>query len=303
MPFMASEKRLLGQFAAPDALNDPFLFFGGRHPFEPNRKDYSPNNAWWLAEISAALYLSEAGIRSLSSQDKLPFEGGGIRFFSYAPPAGPEVGGIGVQSALFRGSQYAIAGFRGSDTSFGWLTNIATALLPTPHGQIHSGFWNALHGPGSLWPQMRGALAFHGKPVWFTGHSQGAALALAAALDAQVNGVPVAGAYLYGCPRVGDGSFVAALPAPVFRIVNETDAVTQVPVPLPVVLPYHHAGQEVWLDAEGQLRNEAAPPPDLAAVEELLALARNPQPGAALQTVLKMHAIRAYADKLWNLLP
>jgi triacylglycerol lipase len=295
-------KRATTDWSGPDIHNDAVLFHAGAHPFEPARTDFSKNNAWWLAELSFAVYQGNEGLKGLSREDKLPFEGGGIRFFSYIPLEAPGTGDIGVQAALFRASQYGILAFRGTDTAPDWLTNAAAAMVETPHGRAHLGFWTAIHGPGSHWEEIRAALAFHGKPIWITGHSQGAALALLAAMDAKEHGIPVAGVYVYGCPRVGDAALASAMPSPVFRVVNETDVVTHVPVPIPLVLPYKHAGERVWLDSAGDLHTGEAPRPDLAAIQELFDFAGKGREARAPDVVLKMHAARVYAAKLWNLL-
>lgn len=295
-------KRATNEYGGPDVHNDAVLFCAGAHAFEPARTDFSKNNAWWLAELSFAIYLDQQGLRGLSKEDKLPFEGGGIRFFSYVPLEGVVPGEIGVQAAFFRASQYGILAIRGTDFPLDWLTNAAAVMKPTPHGHAHLGFWTAIHGPGSGWGEIRAALAFHGKPIWFTGHSQGAALALIAALDAKEHGVPVAGVYTFGCPRVGDAEFAAAIPSPNYRVVNETDVVTHVPVPIPLVLPYKHAGVRVWLDSSGALHTDEAPRPELAAIQEALDFAGKGREGLVPEVVLKMHAARVYAAKLWNLL-
>ena len=298
----AQAKRLTTDFSGPDFHNDAVLFHAGAHAFEPAQKDFSKNNAWWLSELSFAIYLDQQGLRGLSKEDKLPFEGGGIRFFSYIPIEGAGQGEIGVQAAFFRASQYGILAIRGTDFPLDWLTNAAAVMKTTPHGKVHFGFWTAIHGPGSGWAEIRSALAFHGKPIWFTGHSQGAALALIAALDAKENGVPVAGVYTYGCPRVGDAEFASAIPTPNFRVVNETDLVTHVPVPVPFVLPYKHAGERVWVDSAGAMHTDEAPRPELVLIQEALDFVGKGRQGQTPEIVLKMHAARVYAAKLWNML-
>jgi pimeloyl-ACP methyl ester carboxylesterase len=94
---------------------------------------------------------------------------------------------------------------------------------------VHRGFHTALDGG---WDTIRGELeraAEDGLPLWFAGHSLGGGLAQLAAMRAAEEGLPVAGVYAFGSPKVGDPAFAEAydrrLDGRSYRIVNGDDLV------------------------------------------------------------------------------
>jgi len=131
-------------------------------------------------------------------------------------------------------------------------------------GTVHSGFLEAL---ASVWDPISNALSGLGVPVFYAGHSLGAALATLAAARRPPDAV-----YTFGSPLVGDSDFAATLSqAPVFRIVDGSDLVTRVP---PEDLGFVHVGEEHRLVPPRRpsplrhplewLRSLLGPPPPLA---------------------------------------
>jgi hypothetical protein len=117
-------------------------------------------------------------------------------------------------------------------------------------GKVHAGFADALQ---RVWPEILPQLAALGKPLSFTGHSLGAALATLAAslhLPGQL--------ITFGSPRVGDAEFVASLPqrVQVQRYVNCCDIVCQLPP-----FDYEHLGELHYLNRDG---DEQVNPPEEA---------------------------------------
>ena len=55
--------------------------------------------------------------------------------------------------------------------------------------------------------------------------------------------------YTFGAPRVGNAGFVKRYQQPTFRIVNNTDFVTEIPPPL----AYQHVGELVYFDSRHAL--------------------------------------------------
>jgi triacylglycerol lipase len=92
-------------------------------------------------------------------------------------------------------------------------------------------------------------------PLYFTGHSLGAALAILATAKMIQMSLPVAAAYTFGQPRVGDGvfsrKFDADFKASTFRFVNSLDIVPRVP---PRILNYNHVGLFKFFDAAGHFK-------------------------------------------------
>lgn len=121
-------------------------------------------------------------------------------------------------------------------------------------GWVHQGFWTALDSVWeTIWERLR-ALRDQEQSLWITGHSLGGALATLAAakLVFAKEGLPVAGVYTFGQPRVGNGVFAQALETAighrVFRVVNHQDIVPRVP---PRSLGYRHLKNVHYFDAKG----------------------------------------------------
>lgn len=136
-----------------------------------------------------------------------------------------------------------------------WVTDFT--VMPTAD-DLHSGFKAAVD---FAWPRIEPAIidaANAGKPVFFTGHSLGGALAILAAARAP-NSRPII-VYTFGSPRNGGPQFfndyTPRLGNSTFRFIHGTDAVPTVPPTLLDV--YHHVGQAVHCPSGG-LFNGIAP--------------------------------------------
>jgi triacylglycerol lipase len=129
-----------------------------------------------------------------------------------------------------------------------WITDFD--VMPTPD-DLHEGFKAAVE---LVWPRIEPAIidpANAGRPVFFTGHSLGGALAILAAARAP-NGRPIV-AYTFGSPRNGGEQFfndyTKRLGDSTFRFIDGTDIVPTVP---PTILNrYHHVGQAVHCPSGG----------------------------------------------------
>jgi hypothetical protein len=159
---------------------------------------------------------------------------------------------------------------------------------------------------------------FAGRPVWFTGHSLGAALATLAAHRCATT----AGIYTFGSPRVADQGFASnfnnRFAGKSFRIVNGTDVVTTIPldVPDPVGIirmftkhNYRHVAAGMQIDDSGRITpsESGASLAELAArmgsqVVANLAALRAGQLGQLqeLPPYLLDHTPRRYAVQVWN---
>ncbi len=131
--------------------------------------------------------------------------------------------------------------------------DLATVIAETA-GRVHRGFQREVN---DLWPRLEVALASNTRPIWFTGHSLGGAMATICANRCQISYIqsnPRA-LYTYGSPRVGTGPYVNYVQYEAYRWVNNNDIVTRVP---PWWLGYRHKGQEVYLNADGEIRQLTA---------------------------------------------
>jgi triacylglycerol lipase len=158
----------------------------------------------------------------------------------------------GTQCHLAFNQDFAIVAFRGTqpdewedifdDGRFG--------LASWQNGRVHAGFKKAFK---RIEPKLRDALRTHApnRPVWMTGHSLGAALAVLAADTIETQGI-----YTFGLPRVGDTIFVGhynqRFSGRSFRYVNDVDVVTHVPPGRPLS-PYLHVDEQRSIDPDGNV--------------------------------------------------
>ncbi len=212
--------------------------------FEVNAINYSPINAWWLAECSRLIYRvedDETGNPAHARRRKVFFEA--VHFQETAFWQTP----IGTQCALLEttesvADQFAVLVFRGTQGLKDWNTN--SRFLKTNwagSGRVHRGFYRALQ---PICDEILVKLNAINSPLFYTGHSLGAALAtMMAALH------PPRALYTYGSPRVGDSTFAASLDnVPTYRIVNNRDIVPTIPQPF---LGYHHIGEQHCFGRDG----------------------------------------------------
>lgn len=160
----------------------------------------------------------------------------------------------GAQAFRFRNGHDCIMTFRGTEPNE-W-NDIeadvkATSVLAETVGKVHGGFKDEVD---HLWPELELALAENTLPLWFSGHSLGAAMATICASRCQrasISSSPAA-LYTFGSPRVGDHEYRKHVKLQHYRWVNNNDIVTRVP---PVWMGFHHHGQRIYLDRRGRVRN------------------------------------------------
>ena len=225
-------EKLFAHFADYDYFQQGTFF-----PFQTH--DLHLNNVWWLAEFSLLIY-AEADVidhwlQSLAIKEVIR----------------REVAGLRVLVLVF--STHVVVVFRG--THVDCKENILTDLKCLPisygrHGYVHQGFLQGLH---SLWKSLYQSLwpFLDGRPVWFTGHSLGGALATLAFERLQQNAFMVN----FGAPRVGNKTFCERMTRPAYRVVNNNDIVPH----LPPGGFYQHHGELIYLDCHGQMLRQ----PDL----------------------------------------
>lgn len=116
-------------------------------------------------------------------------------------------------------------------------------------GRVHSGFQSEV---SHLWPRLEVHLRENQKPLWFTGHSLGGAMANVCAVRCHLAPIPSdpRAIFTYGAPRVGDRKYASFLRIKHYRWVNNNDIVPRVP---PIWLGYHHMGQEIYLNRRGRV--------------------------------------------------
>ncbi len=214
-------------------------FFSRRpfSPFDPSSGAYNPNNALWLAELSRPVYRHDAEENTPPAQptqtEILKKAGCTKRQFFNSTFTGTQAILVEFDGA----TPFAMLVFRGTEQDpKDFITDLTLGKLRHRKGRIdvHEGFREALD---SVWREIDSALKQLRCPIFFTGHSLGAALAtLAAARRAP------AALYIFGSPRVGDADFVNSLQGianGIHRVVDDEDGVTHVP---PEALDFRHVG-------------------------------------------------------------
>ncbi|MCB9925612.1 MAG: lipase family protein [Planctomycetaceae bacterium] len=218
--------------------------------FEPHARDFSVANAIWLARCAKLSYESDNLINAELSKWGMSAE-----CFESS---------INMQAFIASDESKVIVAFRGTESTqiTDWLIDLDTrksnSNLAAEAGSlgiwfdVHNGFFD---GISSLWIDMADritAAAEAEKPVWLTGHSLGAALAMLAAAKRLEDQLPVSGVYTFGSPRVGGAAFYSEMkkhhPFPNYRFVNHRDAVTRIPA---FVSGYMHQGQVMYFDGQG----------------------------------------------------
>ncbi|MEE8499583.1 MAG: lipase family protein [Kiloniellales bacterium] len=185
-----------------------------------------------------------------------------------------------IETGTETGTETVVA-FRGTqvfaDPSLAdMLSNLWFRRVPWDPGRVHRGYREALL---DIVQELKRPLYSGRRPLYFTGHSMGGALAtLASTLPPGPSAT-----YSFGAPRVGDRAFARAL-ANLVRVVHGADIAPRYPLPL----GYRHGG-EVWhLSRAGTLTPGLPPGWDL----------RLPLTPAGLARALLDHRAGEYARKL-----
>ncbi len=159
----------------------------------------------------------------------------------------------GAQAIRFRNEHDVVLSCRGTEiTEWNDIRADANAVMAVvgAFGKVHSGFNGEVD---ILWPMMEELLKDNRQPVWFCGHSLGAAMATICAYRCKVSWIESNPQELhtFGSPRVGNKKYVRHAHVDHFRWIHNNDVVTRVP---PVWMGYRHCGNEVYLDRYGRIR-------------------------------------------------
>jgi triacylglycerol lipase len=221
--------------------------------FEPEAAAFSWRNAWWLADAALLAYVKDWTLVKASLV--------GARFDSMtqigADPAKSTKGFFASRSGPV---PFAVLAFRGTDKDDprNALSDEDTFPVERDAYLVHRGFALALD---QVWESEVKSLlddftrVSPGAPVYFTGHSLGAALATIAVTRFAGNNSVL---YTIGSPRVGDARFGGAVLGKarlVFRFVNGQDIVTQIPPEVPFPQSFHHVAEEKYIDRNAILHD------------------------------------------------
>lgn len=224
----------------PDVLQPGFsTSFFDRAPlpvFDPLAQGYVPANAWWMAELSRLAYRHDVEEDSAPPQPRRTsfLKRAGLRQVAFFNSEETHTQAMLVEPES--APSFAVLVFRGTEQNVkDFVTDLGTLPVPVIGGSVlvHEGF---LKGLDSVWQQISRKLDEITSPLFYTGHSLGAALATLAASRRSPRAV-----YTFGSPRVGNDAFVSVLQSvPVYRIVDGSDMIPTLP---PEVMGYSHVGE------------------------------------------------------------
>ena len=226
---------------------------------------YDRTNALWLAEFCRLIYRQEGDEvpRPATFVTRAAF----LRLKGWREAAFFNQGG--TQAAILVKDQVcASLVFRGTLGLKDAITDAEILPVAWPlGGNVHSGFKAAFD---AVWDAIQKVLHDLKLPIFFTGHSLGAALATLAASQARNDPSMVpsspAALYTFGSPRVGDKAFGGTLKGLFHcRVVNDEDLVPTVPPVFPIAgVTFRHTGQMHLLGPDGHLHIF---PPDSDSIE------------------------------------
>ena len=159
----------------------------------------------------------------------------------------------GSQAYRFRSEHDVVLACRGTEpTEWNDVRADASAMMAVvgTFGNVHSGFNREVD---DLWPTLEGLLQGEPLPVWFCGHSLGAAMATICAYRCTTSSLSKNPRELhtFGSPRVGCRRYIRHAEVTHYRWVHNNDVVTRVP---PAWMGYRHCGNEIYLDRYGRIR-------------------------------------------------
>lgn len=221
--------------------------------FNHQATNFSKNNLAYLSQWSTIIYRDKAAIHQRLQAEGLVFE---IDECFISHPK------TDTQCVVFGDANKIVIVFRGTEGKLeDWRTDRKFIRSKWQGvGTVHRGFNQAID---SVWfdiEQQLGRLRTNQQRIWLTGHSLGGALASLAAAKMLLTYSPndIGGVYTYGQPRVGDFDFCdhfnRALKQKTFRMVNNNDVVTRVPLQS---FGYSHIGTLMYFDTHGHLKPDA----------------------------------------------
>ena len=217
---MQEDNSLIALTNPGDSASEFFNFEILPPAFDPTlRNSYSRTNAMWLMELCRLVYRRD-GIQPSREDFLKQHDLHEVVFFNADR----------TQGALVTNKNFGVLVFRGTLGAGDWLSDldgIQTNWIG--EGKVHKGFKDQLE---LVWNNLIPELDKLTVPVFYTGHSLGAALATLAAARRFVEGkTPAAALYTFGSPRLGTTGFIHAFPSNFLhcRVVNDADTVPTVP--------------------------------------------------------------------------
>ncbi|MCZ2723167.1 lipase family protein [Marinomonas sp. 15G1-11] len=221
----------------------------------PYKTSLDAGNAYWMARLASEAYLSTSTDNPTPDNDAIlmNLKADDHKFIS--------VFGVNKKSAqaiLIEHEHYLCMAFRGTDEMADWLDNMNAFSTKELFGEFHRGFWHSLD---DVWYPLYKTYCLLQKikkrPLFFTGHSLGGAMATIAAAKFIHLDEPFTSVYTFGQPRV-----VSRHTAQIynmeckdrfFRFHNNNDIVTRIPSRM---MGYSHVGRYFYISEEKTIHQE-----------------------------------------------
>lgn len=221
----------------------------------PYKTKLDAGNAYWMAKLSKAVY------KKRSDNDEFPHEEAILKELKAEDPGFLSVTGAdknSAQAALIEHEDYLCMVFRGTNELGDWLDNINAFRESVLFGEFHRGFWNSVE---DVWdvihPKYLQLREQKKRPLFFTGHSLGGAMATVAASRFLHQDLPFTSVYTFGQPRALSREtsrvYNSITPNRHHRFQNNEDIVTRVPARL---MGYSHVGTCLYIDSDKQIHDD-----------------------------------------------
>ena len=226
----------------------------------PYKTSIDKDNAYWMARLARAVYISK--------DDNSPDDEAILEDLRAEDPKFQRIEGVSkssAQAAFVEHEDYLCMTFRGTDTTMNdweaardWIDNLKAFPKQTSFGRFHMGFYQSFE---DVWNSLKNAYDLASKkksrPLFFTGHSLGGAMASIAAAKRVGEDLPFTSTYTFGQPRAMTRKTAQAVNAEClnrfFRFQNNNDIVTRLPARL---MGYSHIGTFIYIKEEGDLDHE-----------------------------------------------
>ena len=218
---------------------------------EPYKTIYDCGNAYWMARLALAVYTKKKDMEKPDEdeilQDLKKEDSGFKSIIGFDKNS--------AQAMTVEHEEYLTIVFRGTDEWEDWLDNINAIPTERLFGSFHRGFYQSVM---DLWARIEKSVknlrAMEKRPVWFTGHSLGGAMAAIAAAIYVYEDRPFSGVYTFGQPRCmnRDAARIFNMEAKgrFFRFQNNNDLVTRIPAR---AMGYSHVGTCIYISQEREL--------------------------------------------------
>ncbi len=204
-------------------------------------------------ELDTAILLSNLSMRAYREPEKVNPTELGLELVSYF-----DIEKTNTELYIFKRENNLYIVFRGTesirDVMYDFMIikkkfpkNMKTFFRPKVHGGFLYAFQSA---EKKLFSKIQSLLMEDKYQIYITGHSLGAALATLCAFELKYKLDIDSTVYNFGCPRIGNRSFVKLYNKIVsnsFRIVNGDDIVTNLPK-----FGYKHVKTLVYIDSKGK---------------------------------------------------